>query len=223
MDFLLGYGVSRRTAPRRRRLAGADLAVGKAELLEDRSAVFAKARRLPGRNLWRSGDLQRAGHRAGARRSRLEGNDDAVRGQLGIVDDLLGDLHHAEDHPMSRKDSLPVGQRLAGEQGVEDLDQGRRIFGPSVVGEPWVVHQVGPADRLGEAGPVLALGRDQQDPTLVGGLVGIEQGVRRIAAIVLGEEMAAVQAASTQAAAAQMPLATREVETCPPWPVRSRL
>jgi hypothetical protein len=59
-------------------------------------------------------------------------DQDTVFVHLRIVDDLLCDLHHAENYPCFVENPLPVLQRLAGKQRIEDFDQRRGVFRTSL-------------------------------------------------------------------------------------------
>src|SRR5471032_2147705 len=64
-----------------------------------------------------------------------------------------------------------------------------------VINKPWIFQKLRHTDSAGEGGPVLALGRDQQNPSTVGCLVRVEQCVGWIFPVVLGEESTAIQTA----------------------------
>ena len=139
-------------------------------------------------------------HRAADRRGHLvagtfERNDDVVRAQLRVVDDVVWPLHVPEGDVRLLEDLAPMRHRLAGKRFIEDAGQrrgvGRRL---GRIAEAWIGQQIGPADRVRQRGQLVR--RDQQhEPMVIGALVDIHRRVRRVLAVVQPEELCPAQRA----------------------------
>src|SRR5262249_23081724 len=156
------------------RAEAVDLGRVKAEFLQDQVRVFAQARGDARGHLGGFLDRYRAVHRVLRRWAPVgDRDDDVVREQLWVFDDLFGDLNDAVRQAGGVETFLPVLQRLRGKDTIELGDQCGGVNASTLaIGKARVGRQIRAVDRFGKDRPVL-IGFDkcQQQPASIGCLI----------------------------------------------------
>src|SRR6266436_8841563 len=162
-----------------------DLASVEPELPENVVIVLAEVGRTACGFLCNAVHLHGAADRRGQLASRaLERNDDVVRAQLRVIDDLGGFQNRSVRDVRFVEDFAPVLHRLPGEHVIQDCPElcgVRRLF--CRIAEARIGYQIRPANA--DRQRLQFVRRDHQhEPAAVRRLVGIESRVRRALPIV---------------------------------------
>src|SRR5277367_2786302 len=113
---------------------------------------------------------------------------------LRVMDNLLGNLHHAENHPSGVEHFLPICERLACKQGLKNSHQCLGVMNPRLaIDKAWILQQFRQIDGFDESRPSLLLRSDQQEPATITGAIRVEQRVWGRLTIVLTEEFCTMQ------------------------------
>ena len=158
--------------------------------------MFAELRGSLRRHLGHAMHLHRAADRRGQPvAGTFERNDDVVRAQLRVADDVAWPLHVTKGEVRLLEDLAPMRHRLGGKRCIQDAGQlrcvGRRL---GRIAEAWIGQQIRAADRVRQRGHLVR--RDQQhEPMVIGALVDIHRRVWRVLAVVQPKELRPAQRA----------------------------
>ena len=149
-------------------------------------------------------------------------HDDVAGAQLRILGRLCRGLDNAVGHAGLVQNLFPMRPRLGPEFGVKQTGQLRGVLADSLdVAEPRIRQQLRPPDRVGHCRPRRLPGR-QHEPAAVPALVRIGHRVHRRGAVVQLVRLPPASAADTRVPVAHTPVASSDVPTLAPRPVRSR-
>src|SRR5262249_3230929 len=149
-----------------------DILRAEPELRENLLVVLSQLRGASCRHLADAMHLNRAADRRGQLAAgAFERNDDVIRTQLRIVDDLLRPAHGAEGDVDAVEDLVPMSHRLRAEDVIENGRQlGHVLHQLGRIGEARVGQEIRTADGLGYWRQLVRRD-DEHKPGVVGGAI----------------------------------------------------